>query len=217
MQEKIIGYDVREMWYKEPYDFEMGGKLLKMLSVDHTLWRPIFHHGGNQDVVGKDEEEKGYGIIELPPMSLVGVNSHLWSDLADMLNYLRPYRCAEGKPYWVVAMTLRTEDLERKSRAIGRESWPRDPESNPDSIQGDWVLVGYDVTSVWSETMITGRLGPEPEDIAELTRELNEYGLFPSMEKADEFKTRWDTAFPDEEPHLVYGIWRVEEAHYRPS
>jgi hypothetical protein len=78
------------------------------------------------------------------------------------------------------------------------------------------VLVGYDVTSVWSETMITGRLDPEAEDVAELTRELNEYGLFPSMEKADEFKTRWDTAFPDEEPHLVYGIWRVEEARYRP-
>lgn len=216
MKEKIIGYDVREMWYREPYDFEMGGKLVKMLSVDHTLWSPIFHHGGNEDVAGKDQEEKGFGIIELPPMSLVGVNSHLWSDLADMQNYLRPYRCAEEKPYWVVAITLRTEDLERKSRAIGRESWPRDPESNPDSIQGDWVLVGYDVTSVWSETMITGRLGPEPEDIAKLTRELNNYGLFPSMEKADEFKTRWDTAFPDDAPHLVYGIWRVEEARYRP-
>jgi len=62
MEEKIIGYDVREMWYKEPCDFEMGGKLVKMLSVDHTLWSPIFHHGGNQDVVGKDQEEKGCGM-----------------------------------------------------------------------------------------------------------------------------------------------------------
>ncbi len=218
MEEKIIGYDVREMWYKEPCDFGMGSKLVKMLSVDHTLWSPIFHHGGNGDLVEKDLEELAYGMIELPSMSLVGVNSHLWSDLADMLNYLSPYRCAEGKPYWVVAVTLRAEDLERKSRAIGREMWPRDPESNPDSIQGDWVLIGYDVTSVWTESMITPTLSPEAEaeDAAELTRELNEYVLFPSMEKADEFKTRWDTAFPDEAPHLVYGIWRIEETRCRP-
>ena len=217
MEEKIIGYDVREMWYKRPYDFRMGSKLVKMLTDD--LWSSIFFWEGDYpDVVGEDREEKGFGMIELPDMSRVGINYHLWSDLADMQNFLRPYRCAEGKPYWVVAITLRAEDLERKSRAIDRESWPRDPESNPDSIQGDWVLVGYDVTSVWSESMITAKLPSEAEaeDVAELTRELNEYGLFPSMEKADEFKTRWDTAFPDEEPHLVYGIWRIEETRYRP-
>jgi hypothetical protein len=67
MKEKIIGYDVREMWYKAPCDFGMDRKLVKMLSVDHTLWSPIFHHGGNGDVAEKDLEEKAYGIIEVPP------------------------------------------------------------------------------------------------------------------------------------------------------
>ncbi len=219
MEEKIIGYDAREMWYKEPCDFRMGSKLVKMLSVDHTLWSSIFHHGGHGDLVGKDREEKGFGMIELPPMSRVGVNYHLWSDLADMQNYLSSYRCAEGKPYWVIAITLRTEDLERMPR--DREYWPYEPESNPDSIQSDWVLVGYDLTSRWSESMITpALLSPETEaeEVAELTRELNEYLLFPSIEKAAEFKMRWDSdsAFPDPAPHLVYGIWRIEETRYRP-
>jgi hypothetical protein len=217
MEEKIIGYDVREMWYKEPCDFRMGSKLVKMLSIDQTLWSSIFHHGGYGDLVGKDREEKGFGMIELPDMSRVGINYHLWSDLADMQNFLRPYRCAEGKPYWVVAITLRTEDLEAESR--DKEYWPYEPESNPDSIQSDWVLVGYDLTSRWSESMITPVLfspETEAEDVAELTRELNEYLLFPSIEKAVEFKMRWDTAFPDPAPHLVYGIWRIEEARYRP-
>jgi hypothetical protein len=68
MEERIIGYDVREMWYKEPCDFRMGSKLVKMLSVDHTLWSSIFHHGGYGDLVEKDREEKGYGMIELPPI-----------------------------------------------------------------------------------------------------------------------------------------------------
>ena len=218
MEEKIIGYDVREMWYKEPCDFRMGSQLVKMLSIDHTLWSSIFHHGGYGDLGEKDREEKGFGMIELPSISRVGANYHLWSDLADMQNYLSPYRCAEGKPYWVIAITLRTEDLERMPR--DREYWPYDPESNPDSIQSDWVLVGYDLTSRWSESMITpALLSPETEAeaVAELPRELNEYLLFPSIEKAAEFKMRWDSAaFPDEAPHLVYGIWRIEETRYRP-
>jgi hypothetical protein len=213
MEEKVIGYDVREMWFKDKYDFRMGSKLVKGLSSD--LWSTIFDWG-RRDVVGKRREEVGLGMIELPPMSRVGINCPLWSDLTDMLNYLSPYRCAEGKLYWVVAITLRTEDLERESR--DREQWPRDPEANPNSIQSDWVLVGYDLTTEWSENMITPKLLREDEadDVAELTRELSEYLLFPSIEKAAEFKMRWDTAFPECAPHLVYGIWRIEETRYRP-
>jgi hypothetical protein len=212
MEEKIIGYDVREMWHKNKYNFRMGSKLVKMLSMDYTLWNSIFFCEGHYP----DAMKNGFGMIGLPPFSRVGINYTLWSDLADMQNYLSPYRSAEGKPYWVVAITIRTEDLEGESRV--REDWPHDPESNPDSIQRDWVLVGYDVTNVWSDNMITPKLFPEAEadDVAELTRELNEYLLFPSMEKAAEFKVRWDTAFPEDAPHLVYGIWRIEEARYRP-
>lgn len=217
MEEKIIGYDVREMWVKYEYDFRMGSKLVKGLS--NNLYNSIFNQGDYRDVVGKAREEKGFGIIELPPMMRVGTNYPLWSDLADMLNYLRPYHCAEGKPYWVVAITVRTEDLEGESRDKGDYPWPYDPESRPDRIQSDWTLVGYDLMTEWSEGMIVPKLFPEAEaaDVAELTRELNEHLLFPSIEKAVEFKTRWDTAFPEYAPHLVYGTWRVQEARYRPT
>jgi hypothetical protein len=202
------------MWVKYPTDFRMGNKLVKGLC--DNLWNSIFDDGSYADIVGKDREEKGFGMIALPPMPRVGINYPLWSDLADMRNYLRPYRCAEGKPCWVVAQTLRTEDLERESR--DREDWPHDPESNPDRIQSDWALVGYDLRSVWSEGMIVPKLHPEAEaqEVSELTRELNPYLLFPTIEKAGEFATRWDTAFPDDAPHMVYGIWRIEETRYRP-
>lgn len=212
MEEKILGYDVREMWHEQPYDFRMGSKLVKGLCDD--LWDSIFEWHG-RDIVGKRREELGLGMIELPPMSRVGINCPLWSDLADMLNYLRPYRCAEGRPYWVVAITLRTEDLERESR--DRERWPRDPQSNPDSIQSDWVLVGYELMSVWSEDMIVPKLSPRAgaQEVSELTRELNQYLLFPTIETAAEFKRRWDVASPEDAPHLVYGIWRIQETRYR--
>jgi hypothetical protein len=216
MKEKIIGYDVREMWYKEPCDFEMGSKLVKALS--NYLWSSIFNDGSYREIEGERREELGLGMIELPPVSRVGVNYPLWSDLADMLNYLRPYRCAEGKPYWAIAKTLRTEDLEGESRNKDDYPWPYEPESNPDSIRSDWVLVGYDLTTEWSENPIIANLAPsaEAQEVSELTRELNQYLLFPTIEKAGEFKERWDAAFPDDAPHLVYGIWRVEEARYRP-
>jgi hypothetical protein len=43
MEEKIIGYDVREMWFKDKCDFRMGSKLVKALSND--LWSSIFDCG----------------------------------------------------------------------------------------------------------------------------------------------------------------------------
>jgi hypothetical protein len=213
MEEKIIGYDVREMWVKDKYDFHMGSKLVKGLA--NNLYNSIFDQGDYRDVVGKDREEKGFGMIELPPFERVGRNYPLWSDLADMQNYLSPYRSAEGKPYWVIAITLRTEDLEGESRDKDTYAWPYEPEANPDS---DWVLVGYDLMTEWQEGMIVLNLLPEAEiqEVSELTRELNQYLLFPTIEKAVEFKMRWDTAFPEEAPHLVYGIWRIEETCYRP-
>ncbi len=216
MEEKIIGYDVCEMWFKHKYNFRMGSKLVKALSSN--LYESIFDHGDYPSVVGKDREEKGFGVIELPPMVRVGTNYPLWSDLADIQSYLRAYRCAEGKPCWVVAITLRTEDLDGESRDKDDYPWPYEPESNPDRIQSEWTLVGYDLMTEWSEGMIVPKLFPEAEadDVAELTRELNEYLLFPSIEKAVEFKIRWDTAFPEFAPHLVYGIWRIEETRYRP-
>jgi hypothetical protein len=224
MEEKVIGYDVREMWYKEPTDFRMGSKLAKMLSANRGLWSSIFNDGTCPDIVGKDREERSFGVIEFPPESRVGINWPLWSDLADLRNYLEAYRCAEGRPAWLVAITIRAEDLESKSRALESMGWPRDTEwperleANPDGIQKDWAFVGYDLTNVFSDSMITASLSPQADaqGVAELTSELNEYLLFPGIEKAVEFKTRWDISPAGEQtPHPVYGIWRIEEIRYR--
>ena len=55
MEEKIIGYDVWEMWVKYPTDFRMGSKLVKGLC--DNLWNSIFDDGSYADIVGKDREE----------------------------------------------------------------------------------------------------------------------------------------------------------------
>ncbi len=224
MVENIIGYDVREMWYKDSTDFQMGSKLVKMLSENRGLWCSIFNDGAWSDIVGKDREEGSFGVIEFPPESRVGINWPLWSDLAELQEYLKAYRSAEGRPAWLVAITIRAEDLASKSRALESmgclrdTEWPERLEANPDCIQKDWVLVGYDLTNVFSDSMITARLSPgaDAQKVAALTSELNEYLLFPSIEKAAEFKTRWDISPGGEQtPHLVYGIWRIEEIRYR--
>lgn len=217
MEEKILGYDVREMWFDDEFDFHMGSKLVKMLTAD--VWSSILDYGSYPDVVGNDREELGLGMIELPPIVPRFDTSYpVWSNLADLLNYLSPYRCTEGKAYWVVAITLRTVDLEREPQYRTREDWPRDPKANPDSVQSDWVLVGYDLGSEWSLSRITQHLEPsaEAQDVPGLATELNQYGLFPNIKTAGEFGMLWDTAFPEDAPHVVYGIWRIEEAHYGP-
>jgi hypothetical protein len=222
MEEKIIGYDVREMWYKDPTDFRMGSKRVKKLFADRMLWRSIFNDDTWPAFIGKDREERGFGVIEYPPEPHVGINWPLWSDLAELREYLKAYRSAEGRPAWLVAITIRAEDLESKSRELERIGWVRDtawPESleaNPDCIQKDWVLVGYDLTDVFSDSVIPAPSEAEAEEDAELTSVLNEHHLFPSIEKAAEFKTRWDVTCPgNTPPHLVYGIWRIEEIRYR--
>ena len=54
MEEKIIGYDVREMWFENKCDFHMGSKLVKALS--NYLWSSIFDWD-YRGVVGRRREE----------------------------------------------------------------------------------------------------------------------------------------------------------------
>ena len=157
MEEKIIGYDVREMGREDTfdYDFCMGSRLAKVLSASEELWLSIFNSRSGSELVRRAHEKFACPTIDLPPMPLVGVNYPLWGHLTSLQNYLKPYCSAGGKPYWVVAITIRTRDLQQESWDRGLYPWPYEPEANPDSIQNDGVLVGYDVTSAYSASMIS--------------------------------------------------------------
>jgi len=82
-----------------------------------------------------------------------------------------------------------------------------------DTLQDDWTLVGYDVTSCYSESMISARFGPRIKrgEACECEDDLNEHLLFSELTRADRFRRAQDAAHDRESPHMIYGIWRVAE------
>ena len=66
-------------------------------------------------------------------------------------------------------------------------------------------ILGYDVREMGCESQYGltkhGRF----------KRNLNEYMLFPTLAKADEFREACDANYELGYPHMIYGIWRVGE------
>lgn len=75
------------------------------------------------------------------------------------------------------------------------------------------MLVGYDVTSCYSESIISPCYDSDKrtKGLFELEKNINEYTLFSNIAKASEFKRIQDTIAKFEAPHLVYGIWRIQK------
>jgi hypothetical protein len=213
MKERILGYDVREMWYEDQFDLIQRGRFKKMLSIDEYLWGSIFNTGDYRDLVGHEREKRGLGTVPLPEMLVVGMNLPFWSDLGRMLDYVRAHARRSGRRYWVVAITICLEDPERELKErIKILEWPYYAETIPADIQSDWTLVGYDVQTFDSESLITPSLEPLTRgETCEFAKDLNEYMLFSDLTKADEFGRVQDADYEPGYPHMIYGIWRVAE------
>jgi hypothetical protein len=214
MRERILGYDIREMWYEDQFDLIKHGRFKKMLSTAGSLWGSLFDQGDCPDLVGPEREKYGLGTVELPELLVVGMNRPFWTDLGAMLDYAQTHAPRSGRLYWIVAITICLEDPEQELKE--REEWPYYSEPVPGNLQDDWVLVGYDVTSCYSESMISGELGPglESGDPCEFAHHLNQYLLFSSIAKAEEFSKALDVSNENESPHTVYGIWKASETRY---
>ena len=214
MRERILGYDIREMWYEDEYEPVKQGRFKKMLSMSEDLWGSLFGPGSCPDIVGAERERLGLGTVELPELCVVGESTPLWSSLDTMLSYAQSHVAKSGRLYWVVAITIRLEDPERELQE--REEWPYYSEPVPDSLQDDWPLIGYDVTNCYSESMIVDVLGPSLEtgDGRGCPRDLNPFLLFSSIDEADDFRKELDVMYEDESPHMIYGIWSVRQLRY---
>ncbi|MCL5280449.1 MAG: hypothetical protein M1376_11140 [Planctomycetes bacterium] len=209
MKERILGYDVREMWYEDQFDLVKQGRFKKMLSIEGALWGSIFEWD-YVSLVGQEREKYGLGTLELPEMLTVGMNLPFWSDLDGMLDHVRDKAHRLGRRYWVTAITICLEDPEGELKE--RTEWPYHAQTIPVDIQSDWVLVGYDVTTRDSESMITPCLEPLTRgEACDFEKDLNEYMLFSNLAKADEFRRARDADYELGYPHMIYGIWRVGE------
>jgi hypothetical protein len=210
MKERILGYDVREMWYEDQFDLIKHGRFNKMLSIDGSPRGSVFNTGDYYYLVGQEREKRGLGTLELPEMLVVGMNLPFWSDLDSMLDYVRENVRRLGRLYWVVAITICLEDPERELKE--RREWPYYAETIPGDIQSDWLLAGYDVATCDSESMITPCMESLTSgEASDFEKGLNEYMLFSALAKADEFRRAQDGDYELGYPHIIYGIGRVAE------
>jgi hypothetical protein len=212
MKEITLGYDVREMWYLgDHWAPPMDGLPRKGLCIEPSIWGSVFMTGDCPGIVGEDRKDYGLGSIPLPEMQIVGLNMPLWSRLQRMQDYLKTQNAKSQKCHYIIAITFCGQDPERTLRE--RTEWPYYCETVPSVIGNDWDLLGYDVTSCYSESVISGLFVPDAEQasMSHFETILNEHALFSEVADADRFRTALDVSWPDESPHLIYGIWRIAE------
>src|SRR5260370_40103911 len=110
--EKIIGYDAREMWedFNSEWIWSHGRKesmlirqnIIKPLSTDHEVWPDVFGYRSEQEAWQPDRrlDRSGWmGILDL------------WEDFQQLYTCLNDGWGTTWKPCWIVAITLRTDGL----------------------------------------------------------------------------------------------------------
>ena len=217
MKERILGYDVREMWcpVQKPSWLPIPLCFNKVMTIDSAVWGSIFNDGNYPNLQGEDREKVGLGTVELPPLAVTGLSHPLWDKLADMEDYLCNQGLHSGRKYWIVAFTLCQDDPEQELRErTERMEWPYCSEPVPDRIQLGWNLAGYDVTSRYAEGMITSHVLDVERQTPGLQVDLNPYMLFSDLRTADRYRAIWDEEDTSLSPHLVFGIWRIRESQY---
>src|SRR5438132_6727375 len=96
----LLGFDAREMWLgpredrpeSDRYCFFLRQDVVKHLSVDTMVWASVFQ---------ADEA--------LPRPQWTGPIQSLWDDLQALQTHLHQVWSRKAKPYWMIAITLRSD------------------------------------------------------------------------------------------------------------
>lgn len=199
MEERLLGYDAREMWLNYQNDWEQEHRsnfllredLIKPLSTDDMVWKGVTD------------------LYEIKTPDWIGANS-IWEDLEHLEGFLGKHKQLV-KPYWVILITWLSENPKAyKSEYDAPYFEPVKPAQKKDS----WKFLGYDISDAW---MLSGLMNcgyTPPDDIESLRKKwsiyLNEYHLFEDFEIAREFRDFTDVRVKEHAPFSVYGIYLVK-------
>jgi hypothetical protein len=191
-EERIIGYDAREMpqssedWSPQRREmFLLDKSVLQPLSVDPHVWKPVENWLSLQVWTGPRQG---------------------WDQLTRLEDFL-----ARGKyrtPYWIVAITqlIDVSDTELM------EEYPQ-YRIAPLGLAGDWSLIGYDVADFYGTSFLTNAGFEDNEPVVlnadKWIERLNEYHLFRSESDALEYV---DVAYERDASHgpfYVYGLYKI--------
>lgn len=217
--EKLIGFDVRKMWFRmeELWDstrrstYLLRSDCLAVLSVDSLVWPSVFarHIGG----ISKEQlVSLGYDGPALRE-DWIGPNRPLWADLDALKTELTAYRASVRGPVWIIAETVLVTGSDAQLSPFG----PYLEDTSPASLSLEWQLIGYDVADAGQISGLSN-CGYSPEERETLSqkwsRRLNSHHLFKTLSEAQEFASHCDVRVREHAPFFVFGLYRVEIINY---
>ncbi len=204
----LLGFDAREMWLgpkedrpeSDQYCIFLRQDVIKQLSVSTWIWASVFE---------ADES--------LPRPQWIGPIHALWEDLPTLQTYLHQVWSHEAKPYWTIAVTLRSDLCESEEL----ESWKLRAARIRLAVDDEtWELLGYDVADEYLRSGLNNwPFDKVTEDVEAIRKKyvpaLNAYHLFDSIEPATEFLMFSDERVQEHAPFFVFGIWLIKKEERR--
>lgn len=215
LEEKLLGFDVRELWLDpdDSWDQQRRERFLlrvdapKPLSTDTLVWPSVFDSG--QAIGFSDAERERLHVAGIPLPSWIGPNAGLWSGLASMRHHLVE-RWARPRPHAIVAVCWFSERGFSDAGSVGQHDYPTEPAAR----SADWKLLGFDVAD---GSLVSGisNCGYDPAEAAVLRLQwsdhLNARHLFADLAPALAFRDLTDTRVLEHAPFFVYGLYLLEE------
>ena len=201
-QEKIIGFDAREMYFGPYEDWtpERRQKFLlkdveKPLSVDPVVWRSLF-----------DIASPSFSLDAWPSVGWDGLYKS-WGKLEYVLQAMKDWQ-ASLKPCWVIGITMFADETEQEN-IDAYADWS----ISPIEIDKSWRLLGYDVADGSSISFLSNAgVGEEqrPMYIETLGIHLNSYHLFSDGFKAQAYADACEGREPMHGPYAVFGLYLIQ-------
>jgi hypothetical protein len=200
-QEKVIGFDAREMYFSRYEDWtpERRAQFLlkdveKPLSVDPVVWRSLF-----------DIASPSFSLKAWPSVQWDGLYKS-WGKLEYVLQAVKDWQDSL-KPCWVIGITIFADKTE-KENIEAYSDW----RISPIEIEESWRLLGYDVADGSSISFLSnaGRGDEMPQNRMTWGTHLNEYHLFSNLVKAREYAAMCEGREPLHGPYAVFGLYLIQ-------
>ena len=198
MCERLIGFDLREMWVSPetqwPADFRalycLRTDLEDVLSTDPQVWPSAFDL---DEALRTQRQACDHRQV-------------LWTDLASLIACIRSAWGSAWRPARLIALTVVSDSDDPFEDTLSPVTGP----PNPGSLGSDWECLGYDV----SESLLLSGLsscGYSADSVdtwrEEWSHRLNSHHLFDDPAWARRFSTLTHARVPEHGPFFVWGLW----------
>ncbi len=210
-EEQLIGFDVREMWFKSPAElwternpdiiFLLRDDVLKPLSTDTFVWPSVF----------------SYFLDEpLPKPEWTGLIQDTWENLDTLENTVQYHWGSNWKPYSVIAITVLSGLFDHHDQEVWGDRTGYN--TNPPTRDPAWQFLGYDISDQFLLSGLSDCGYSQEEKQLWLERfgvDLNQWHLITDHKKAFEFKKATDQRVPEHAPFFVYGLYLIRQTGER--